>query len=68
VLTHISIPSKPEVISFVLKGQYVHEKRKTEENPDGEIDWSNSIGVMMGSGKIIYSMNYKHYEGLIIKT
>jgi hypothetical protein len=68
IISNMSIPSKPEIKNFVLKGQYVYVCVKTTENPDGEIDWHNSVGVMMGSGKIIYTMTYKQYEGLIVKT
>ena len=72
ILTNYSIPSKPEIKCFVLKGQYVYECKKSDDNPNGEIDWSNSVGVLLGgtatTGRIIYSLNYKHYEKLIVKT
>ena len=67
ILTSWSIPSKPEVLYFVKKGTYIYECVKNEENPKGEINWNTSVGLIMGA-KIIYTMNYKHYESLIIQT
>jgi len=67
ILTNWSIPSKPEILYFVKKGTYIYECVKNEENPKGEINWNNSVGLVMGS-KIVYTMSYKHYESLIVRT
>jgi hypothetical protein len=67
ILTNWSIPSKPEILYFVKKGTYIYECVKNEENPKGEINWTNSVGLVMGA-KIVYTMSYKHYESLIVRT
>jgi len=60
ILTNYSIPSKPEVLYCVQKQQYIYECIKTEEHPEGLIDWNKHIGMISGSGKLVPTLNYKN--------
>jgi hypothetical protein len=68
ILTNWSIPSKPEVAYFAKRGQYVYECVKTEENPEGSINWNVSVGWLTSGGKHILTKSYAHYGDLIVKT
>ena len=68
ILTNWSIPSKPEVVYFAKRGQYVYECVKTEENPEGSINWNVSVGWLTSGGKHILTKSYAHYGDLIVKT
>ena len=68
ILTSWSIPSKPEVVYFAKRGQYIYERVKTEENPEGVINWNVSVGWLTSNGKHILTKSYAHYDALIVKT
>jgi hypothetical protein len=66
-LENWSIPSKPDIVYFAQKGNYIYECVKSEEHPEGIINTSTSVGMIMGT-KIVYTMNFKEYETLVIRT
>jgi len=66
ILTNYSIPSKPDILYLVQQGQYVYECKKSSDAPTGTIDWNNSVGVMSGTGNLIYSLNFKEYKSLMV--
>jgi hypothetical protein len=65
ILTNWSIPSKPEVLCFVKKGQFVYERVQTSDKPLGVIDWTTSVAIML-PGRTVFSSKYTHYKELVI--
>ena len=65
ILTNWSIPSKPSVICFVKKGQFVYERVRTAEHPLGVVDWTTSVAIML-PGRTVFSSKYTHYRELVV--
>jgi hypothetical protein len=66
ILTNWSIPSKPSVLYFVKLGQYVYERIQTAEKPQGVIDFTTSVAILIPGRPPIFSRKYTHYKELIV--
>jgi hypothetical protein len=66
IITNWSIPSKPSVICFVKRGNYIYERVRTSEKPEGVINWTTSVAILLPGRPPIFSRLYSHYKELVI--